>query len=121
MLGARHCHLSADGRHLHQVCGFCKINTGRPTPLDPDERRVGESVHQMGLQHAVLTNVNRDEQPDGGAWVFCREHPVDSPIASPATIEVLIPDFKLVRHCKLSWTPSQKFYANHNTETVRAL
>ena len=52
-------------------CGFCKINTGRPGLLDPDEpRRVGESVRQMGLRHTVLTSVNRDEQADGGAWVF---------------------------------------------------
>ena len=52
-------------------CGFCKIKTGRPSLLDPDEpRRVGESVQAMGLHHAVLTSVNRDEQPDGGAWVF---------------------------------------------------
>ena len=45
-------------------CGFCKIKTGRPAILDPEEpRRVGESVQAMNLQHAVLTSVNRDEQP----------------------------------------------------------
>ena len=52
-------------------CGFCKIKTGRGGPLDPDEpRRVAESIAAMGLSHAVLTSVNRDEQADGGAWVF---------------------------------------------------
>src|SRR3954452_20339328 len=52
-------------------CGFCKINTGRPSLLDPDEpRRVAESIQAMNLKHAVLTSVNRDEQKDGGAWVF---------------------------------------------------
>ena len=66
-------------------CGFCKIKTGRPGLLDPDEpRRVGESVQAMSLQHAVLTSVNRDEQADGGGVGLRREHCLDSRSCSPA-------------------------------------
>ncbi len=76
-------------------CGFCKIKTGRPAPLDPDEpRRVAESVQAMGLQHAVLTSVNRDEQPDGGAWVFAESIRWIRRLQPGCTVEVLIPDFK---------------------------
>ncbi|HQY89147.1 MAG TPA: lipoyl synthase, partial [Tepidisphaeraceae bacterium] len=51
-----------------RACGFCNIKTGRPPELDLDEpRRVGEAVAQMALGHCVITSVNRDELPDGGA------------------------------------------------------
>jgi lipoic acid synthetase len=75
-------------------CGFCHIATGRPTSLDLDEpRRVGEAVATMGLGHAVITSVNRDELPDGGAAVWA-ETIRQIRLQSPATsIEVLIPDF----------------------------
>ncbi len=64
-------------------CGFCKIKTGRPEPLDPDEpAALAESVKAMGLHHAVLTSVNRDEQPDGGAWVFAESHALDQTAAA---------------------------------------
>ena len=75
-------------------CGFCHIATGRPPTLDLDEPvRVGYAVSQMRLGHAVLTSVNRDELPDGGAAVWAhtiREVRRQSPGTS---IEVLIPDF----------------------------
>jgi lipoic acid synthetase len=76
-------------------CGFCKIKTGRGGPLDPDEpRRVAESIAAMGLSHAVLTSVNRDEQPDGGAWVFAESIYWIRQLQPGCTIEVLIPDFR---------------------------
>jgi lipoic acid synthetase len=75
-------------------CGFCHIATGRPPLLDLDEpMRVGYAVKQMNLKHAVITSVNRDELPDGGAAVWAhtiREIRRQSPGTS---IEVLIPDF----------------------------
>ncbi|MCA9476432.1 MAG: lipoyl synthase, partial [Nitrospira sp.] len=47
-------------------CGYCSVTTGRPLPLDPDEpQRIGETVRLLGLQHAVITSVNRDDLPDG--------------------------------------------------------
>lgn len=75
-------------------CGFCHIATGRPPTLDLDEpRRVGEAVAVMNLGHVVITSVNRDELPDGGAAVWAetiRQIRAQSPGTS---IEVLIPDF----------------------------
>ena len=75
-------------------CGFCHIATGRPPTLDLDEpRRVGEAVATMKLGHVVITSVNRDELPDGGAEVWAetlRRIRADSPGTS---VEVLIPDF----------------------------
>lgn len=75
-------------------CGFCHIATGRPPVLDLDEPvRVGRAVATMGLSHTVITSVNRDELPDGGAGVWAhtiREIRRQSPGTS---VEVLIPDF----------------------------
>ncbi len=75
-------------------CGFCNIATGRPPTLDLDEPvRVGQAVHAMNLKHVVVTSVNRDELPDGGAAVWAhtiREIRRQSPGTS---VEVLIPDF----------------------------
>src|SRR5947209_12008476 len=75
-------------------CGFCHIATGRPPTLDLDEPvRVGYAVKQMNLKHVVITSVNRDELPDGGAAVWAhtiREIRRQSP---GPNIEFLIPDF----------------------------
>ena len=75
-------------------CGFCAVKSGRPGTVDLEEpRRVGEAVGQMALGHAVVTSVNRDELPDGGAEIFAetiREIRRRSP---GTTVEVLIPDF----------------------------
>jgi lipoic acid synthetase len=103
-------------------CGFCHIATGRPPTLDLDEPvRVGDAVAKMGLKHAVITSVNRDELPDGGAAVWAhtiREIRRQSPGTS---IEVLIPDF-----CG-NWDALQLVLderpeiLNHNTESVPRL
>src|SRR6187431_1645159 len=54
-----------------RACGFCAIKTGRPLPLDAEEpERVAEAVQALALRHAVITSVNRDELPDGGAAIF---------------------------------------------------
>jgi len=75
-------------------CGFCHIATGKPESLDTDEpRRVGEAVATMNLGHVVITSVNRDELPDGGAAIWAetiRQIRAKSPGTS---VEVLIPDF----------------------------
>lgn len=75
-------------------CGFCHIATGRPPTLDLDEpRRVGHAVRQMNLKHVVITSVNRDELPDGGAQIWA-ETIQEIRSQSPGTsVEVLIPDF----------------------------
>ncbi len=103
-------------------CGFCKIKTGRPAALDPDEpRRVGESVQAMGLNHAVLTSVNRDEQADGGAWVFAESIRWIRELVPGCTIEVLIPDFKGVESALQVVMDAKPEILNHNTETVPRL
>lgn len=103
-------------------CGFCKIKTGRPGLLDPDEpRRVGESVAAMGLHHAVLTSVNRDEQADGGAWVFAETIHWIRRLRPGCTIEVLIPDFRGDHAALQSVMEARPEILNHNTETVPRL
>jgi lipoic acid synthetase len=103
-------------------CGFCHIATGRPGTLDTDEpRRVGQAVAQMKLQHAVITSVNRDELPDGGAGIWA-ETIRQIRLQAPGTnVEVLIPDF-----CG-DWDALQKVLderpeiLNHNIESVPRL
>jgi lipoic acid synthetase len=103
-------------------CGFCKIKTGRAGPLDPDEpRRIGQSVAAMGLSHAVLTSVNRDEQPDGGAWVFAESIHWIRQLRPGCTIEVLIPDFRGDWAALQSVMAARPEILNHNTETVARL
>jgi len=103
-------------------CGFCKIKTGRPAQLDPDEpRRVGQSVQTMGLQHTVLTSVNRDEQKDGGAWVFAESLHWIRQLQPGCTTEVLIPDFKGNNEALQTVMDAQPEILNHNTETVPRL
>ncbi|HVT79675.1 MAG TPA: lipoyl synthase [Phycisphaerae bacterium] len=107
------------GNVCTRSCGFCNIATGRPPVLDLDEpRRVAEAVALMNLKHCVITSVNRDELPDGGAAIWA-DTIRRTRAASPKTaIEVLIPDF-----CG-NWDALQKVLdakpdiLNHNTETV---
>ena len=103
-------------------CGFCKIKTGNPGALDPDEpRRIALSVQAMQLRHAVLTSVNRDEQPDGGAWVFAESIGRIRQLVPECTIEVLIPDFKGSAPALEKVMAAQPEILNHNIETVPRL
>ena len=103
-------------------CGFCKIKTGNPGTLDPDEpRRVAQSVEAMQLNHAVLTSVNRDELPDGGAWVFAESIRWIRRLVPGCTIEVLIPDFKGSGPALQKVMDAQPEILNHNIETVPRL
>jgi lipoic acid synthetase len=103
-------------------CGFCHIATGRPPTLDLDEpRRVGLAVRQMNLRHAVITSVNRDELPDGGAAVWAetiREIRAQSPWTS---VEVLIPDFAGNWDALDAVLNEKPDILNHNMETVPRL
>ena len=103
-------------------CGFCHIQTGRPTTLDIDEpHRVAESVALMRLQHIVITSVNRDELPDGGAAIWAQTLRAIRTASPQTSLEVLIPDF-----CG-DWSALQIVLdekpdiLNHNMETVRRL
>ncbi|MHB8483902.1 MAG: lipoyl synthase, partial [Nitrospiria bacterium] len=76
-------------------CGFCAVATGKPAELDWDEpRRVGAAVNRLGLKHAVITSVNRDELEDGGAGIFAKTVEEVRDQNLECTIEVLIPDFQ---------------------------
>jgi len=103
-------------------CGFCNIATGRPPHLDTDEpRRVGEAVAIMKLGHCVITSVNRDELPDGGAAVWAdtiRNIRAKSPGTS---VEVLIPDFCGNWDALQMVLDEEPEILNHNIETVPRL
>ena len=103
-------------------CGFCKIKTGRPGLLDEDEpRRVAETIALMGLRHAVLTSVNRDEQPDGGAHIFAEVIRQIRLLQPGCSIEVLIPDFQGNWEALQMVMDARPEILNHNTETVPRL
>lgn len=108
-----------------RACGFCNVKTGRPAALDRDEpRRVAESVALMGgagLRHIVVTSVNRDELPDGGAGVWgetIRRVREGSPGLS---IEALIPDFEGNWGALGVVIDARPDILNHNLETVRRM
>jgi lipoyl synthase len=103
-------------------CGFCHIKTGRPQRLDEDEpRRVAESVLAMHLTHCVLTSVNRDELPNGGAHIFANTIREIRQRLPHCTIEVLIPDFKGNLAALKEVMDARPEILNHNTETVPRL
>ena len=103
-------------------CHYCAVTTGRPLPLDESEPdRVAAAVKALGLRHAVITSVNRDELPDGGARIFAetiravrRELPV-------CTLEVLIPDFPGDESALETVLAAKPDILNHNIETVPRL
>ena len=103
-------------------CGFCAVKTGRPLDLDGGEpRRVAAAVRAMGLRHAVVTSVNRDELPDGGAAVFADTIREIRGLNPDCTVEVLIPDFQGSEAALLTVLDVRPDILNHNTETVPRL
>lgn len=103
-------------------CGFCNVKTGRPTWLDPDEpRRVAEAVRTMGVRHAVITSVNRDELPDGGAEIFAETIRRTRELNPGVTVEVLIPDFQGEKWALDIVLKERPDILNHNIETVPRL
>ena len=102
-------------------CGFCAVKTGRPTAgLDYDEpRRVEDAVRLMGIQHAVITSVNRDEREDGGAPIFAET--IERLHGLGATVEVLTPDFRGNREACQTVFDARPDVFNHNVETVPRL
>ena len=103
-------------------CGFCAVKTGRPVGLDLSEpARVAEAVHDMGIHHAVITSVNRDELPDGGAAVFAETVRQVRESNPGITLEVLIPDFRGVVDALDLVIDARPDVLNHNMETVPRL
>ncbi len=100
-------------------CGFCDIKTGRPSPLDWQEPiRIAEAVRAMNLRHVVITSVNRDERPDGGAPIFAMVIRRIRKVQPGCSIEVLIPDFKANPDALRIVMDAQPEILNHNVETV---
>ena len=103
-------------------CGFCDVKTGRPAAVDTDEpRRVAEALSRLHLAHAVLTSVDRDELPDGGAAIWAETIRRVRESCPDMTLEVLVPDFRgRLDHADTVLDAQPHVFA-HNTETVPRL
>jgi lipoic acid synthetase len=103
-------------------CGFCAVPKGRPLPLDQDEpRRVAEAVATLGLKHAVITSVNRDDDNVGGARIFAETIRDVRRVAPNCRVEVLIPDFQGIEEALQIVLDAGPDVLNHNTESVPRL
>jgi lipoyl synthase len=103
-------------------CGFCAVPKGRPEPIDFDEpRRVAEAVATLGLEHAVITSVNRDDDLVGGARIFAMVIEEIRRQAPGCRVEVLIPDFQGNRKAIEIVVDAKPEVLNHNTESVPRL
>jgi len=105
-----------------RACGFCAVQHGRPATLDLGEpARVGEAVQNLGLQYVVITSVDRDDLPDGGASTFAETIRQVRARRPACRIEVLIPDFQGDEAALRTVLDAGPDVLNHNTETVPRL
>ncbi len=103
-------------------CGFCAVKPGRPIGLDRLEpMRVAHAVRELGLRHAVVTSVNRDDQPDGGAGIFAATIRWIRRLSPGTSVEVLIPDFLGNWESLATVMAARPEILDHNTETVPRL
>jgi lipoic acid synthetase len=103
-------------------CGFCAVGKGRPGAVDPDEpERVAEASAELDLSHAVVTSVNRDDLPDGGAAHFAATIRAIRRRNPGCTVEVLIPDFQGDEGALDTVLDEAPEILNHNMETVARL
>lgn len=110
------------GSTCTRSCGFCAINTGKPTELDFGEpARVADAVRIMGLRHVVITSVARDELADGGSEIWARTIRAVRHVNPQTSIEVLIPDFKGHWEDLYRVLDAKPDILNHNVETVPSL
>ncbi len=119
----KHATLMIMGEVCTRACAFCNVSTGVPLPLDPEEpAKVGRAVAAMGLNHVVITSVDRDDLPDGGATHFAAVVRAIRAAAPLTTIEILTPDFlrKPVSAAE-TMIDARPDVFNHNLETVPRL
>src|SRR5206468_5790470 len=102
-----------------RACRFCAVTSGRPMELDLGEPlRVAESVAQLGLRHAVITSVDRDDLADGGSGIFARTIRAIRRGSPGTTIEVLTPDFQGDFDAVGTAAEARPYIFNHNTDPV---
>jgi len=118
----RHATFMIMGEVCTRACAFCNVATGKPAHLDPDEpRRVGEALAALGLEHVVVTSVDRDDLEDGGAGHFARTIAAIRAASPKTTIEILTPDFKNKPQALDIILVDRPDVYNHNLETVPRL
>lgn len=110
------------GNVCTRSCSFCAVATGRPPEYDTDEpRRVAEAIKLMGVKHAVLTSVNRDELKDKGAEIWYQTVIQTKDLSPETTIETLIPDVKANWDALYRMISAGQEVVSHNIETVESL
>jgi lipoic acid synthetase len=118
----RHATFMIMGEVCTRACAFCNVATGKPPPLDSDEpRRVGEALAKLGLEHVVVTSVDRDDLDDGGATHFAQTIAAIRTASPRTTIEILTPDFKNKLQALDIILNNKPDVYNHNLETVPRL
>jgi len=118
----RHATMMIMGDICTRACAFCNVATGRPGQLDPDEpAHVGDAVARLGLEHVVVTSVDRDDLADGGAQHFAETIAAVRKLAPQTTIEVLTPDFLRKDGALDVVIAARPDVFNHNLETVPGL
>ena len=118
----RHATFMILGEICTRGCAFCNVATGRPDPVDPGEpERVAEAVAKMGLKHAVITSVDRDDLDDGGAGQFAAVIRAIRRTSPETSIEVLTPDFRNKPGALEKVLAAGPDVFNHNLETVPGL
>jgi lipoyl synthase len=118
----KHATFMVMGDTCTRACAFCNVKTGLPEALDRDEpRRVAEAIAKMGLSHAVITSVDRDDLDDGGAQHFVDVINLTRKAAPATTIEILTPDFLKKDGALERVVEAKPDVFNHNLETVPGL
>ncbi len=118
----RHATMMIMGDTCTRACAFCNVRTGLPKPLDPNEpQNVAEAVAKLGLEHVVITSVDRDDLADGGAEHFAQVIRALRARTPATTIEVLTPDFLRKDGALEKVVEARPDVFNHNLETVPAL
>ncbi len=110
------------GNTCTRSCSFCAVKTGRPPEYDEDEpRRVAEAIDLMGVKHAVITSVNRDERKDRGAEIWYQTVRAVKERTPVVTIETLIPDVKATWDALERMISAGQEVVSHNMETIESL
>ena len=118
----RHATMMIMGDTCTRACAFCNVRTGLPGPLDAEEpARVADAVARLGLRHVVVTSVDRDDLPDGGAEHFAAVIRAIRAASPGTTVEVLIPDFLRKDGALERVVEARPDVLNHNLETVPSL